>query len=194
MRKTLTLAAATAALLWTGSVLAQVVDPGVTGPVRRAVGAAANAAGASGVDNRIENREQHRDAVRAAEGNPQAAARVASEAVDRGMPVFVQKTQFSVWTGNPAMETFASALTYELEARPEIILAGVATDVCDDQAIRGFLERGYPVAVVRDAIHSLGSQPDDAILAGWEALGARTTTLAALEAEFVSPATSLGVR
>jgi len=114
---------------------------------------------------------------------PEAAARVASEAVDRGMPVFVQKTQFSVWTGNPAMETFTSALTYELEGRPEIILAGVATDVCDDQALRGFLERGYPVTVVRDAIHGLGTRPDEEMLAEWEALGARTITLAELEAE-----------
>jgi nicotinamidase-related amidase len=121
------------------------------------------------------------------------AARVASDAIEQGLPVFVQKTQFSVWTGNPAMDAFMNELTDRLQTPPEIILAGVASDVCDDQAIRGFLERGYPVAVVRDAIHSLGSQPDDAILAGWEALGARTTTLAALEAELVSPATSLGV-
>jgi len=110
-----------------------------------------------------------------------APARVASEAVESHLPVFVQKTQFSVWTGNPAMDAFTSALTQALGARPAIILAGVASDVCDDHAIRGFIERGYQVTVVRDAIHSLGSQSDEAILAGWEALGARTTTLAELE-------------
>ncbi|MBW8770613.1 MAG: hypothetical protein JF589_12705, partial [Gemmatimonadetes bacterium] len=31
---------------------------------------------------------------------PQTAAGVAAEAIERGVPVFVQKTQFSVWTGN----------------------------------------------------------------------------------------------
>ena len=97
--------------------------------------------------------------------------------------MFVQKTQFSVWTGNPAMDAFASALTDRLRARPEIILAGVATDVCDDQAIRGFLVRGYPVTVLRDAIHGLGSRPDEEIIAEWEVLGATTTTLAELETE-----------
>jgi len=126
---------------------------------------------------------------------PKIAARVAFEAIDFGLPVFVQKTQFSVWTGNPAMDAFVAELTEVLEAPPEIIIAGVASDVCADQAIRGFLERGYPVNVVRDAIHSLGSQPDEAILAGWEALGARTTTLAELEvAESVSPSIAMGVR
>jgi nicotinamidase-related amidase len=128
------------------------------------------------------------------DATPVIAARVATEAMEKGLSVFVQKTQFSVWTGNPAMDAFANELTDRLHARPEIILAGVASDVCDEQAIRGFLARGYPVTVVRDAIHSLGSQPDDAILAGWETLGARTTTLAALEAELPSPATTMGVR
>jgi nicotinamidase-related amidase len=116
------------------------------------------------------------------DATPEIAARVASEAIHSNLPVFVQKTQFSVWTGNPAMDEFTKELTVLLEARPEIILAGVASDVCDDQAIRGFLERGYSVTVVRDAIHSLGSQSDEAILASWEALGAKTTTLAELEA------------
>jgi nicotinamidase-related amidase len=123
---------------------------------------------------------------------PEIAARVAAEAIDKALPVFVQKTQFSVWTGNPVMDVFTSELTERLRARPEIILAGVASDVCDDQAIRGFLARGYAVSVVRDAIHSLGSQPDEEILAGWEALGARTTTLAELDAEeFMSTVTAL---
>ena len=125
---------------------------------------------------------------------PRTAARVAAEAIEKRLPVFVQKTQFSVWTGNPVMDAFTNELTNRLAARPEIILAGVASDVCDDQAIRGFLARGYPVTVVRDAIHSLGTQPDEVILAGWEVLGARTTTLAALEAELMSPAATLGVR
>ena len=113
---------------------------------------------------------------------PADAARVALEAIESSRPVFVQKTRFSVWTGNPAMDAFVNELTDRLGARPGIILAGVASDVCDDHAIRGFLERGYEVTVVRDAIHSLGSRPDEAILADWQALGARTTTVSELEA------------
>ena len=123
------------------------------------------------------------------------AVNVAFEAVDSGLPVFVQKTRFSVWTGNPAMEAFVTELENQLGARPEIVIAGVASDVCDDAAIRGFLERGYAVTVVRDAIHSLGSRSDEAILAEWGELGARTTTVAELEsADPVPPARALGAR
>jgi nicotinamidase-related amidase len=119
---------------------------------------------------------------------PLDAAKVAFQALDSGLPVFVQKTRFSVWTGNPAMDAFVTDLTDRLGARPEIILAGVATDVCSDRAIRGFLERGYAVTVVRDAIHGLGSRPDEVIVAGWEQLGARTATVAELEAGELAPA------
>jgi hypothetical protein len=49
-------------------------DPDVRGPARRAAGAAAEALGAPGVEDRIENREQRRD-LRNADENPNAAAR-----------------------------------------------------------------------------------------------------------------------
>jgi nicotinamidase/pyrazinamidase len=105
---------------------------------------------------------------------------VGERAARERRPVFVHKTQFSVWTGNAGMDELVRALSEGLGARPEFVLAGVASDVCDDAAVRGLRERGYAVTVVRDAIHSLGSKPDEAILADWEALGARTTTLAEL--------------
>lgn len=57
-----------------GFVFGQVADPGVTGPARRAISAAAGAAGAPGVGERIESREQRRDVMRS-DTNPNAAAR-----------------------------------------------------------------------------------------------------------------------
>lgn len=64
------------------AVSAPAVDPDVVGPARRAAAGAANAAGAPGVEQRIEQREAARDAVRAGQGNPNAAARNAARAAD----------------------------------------------------------------------------------------------------------------
>jgi hypothetical protein len=83
MRKSLSLAVAGTAVLATSSLLAQVVNPGVVGPARRAAAAAGNTAGAPGVEQRIENREQARDVVRAENGNPNAAARADARANDQ---------------------------------------------------------------------------------------------------------------
>jgi hypothetical protein len=61
------------ATLWSASgLLAQAVDPNVAGPARRAIG---GAAAAPGVQQRIERREERRDATRAAVGNVNAADR-----------------------------------------------------------------------------------------------------------------------
>jgi len=66
--------AAMAMILAAGSQIARAVDPDVAGPVRRGAAAVGNAAGAPGVENRIERREELRD-VRRADVNPNAAAR-----------------------------------------------------------------------------------------------------------------------
>ncbi|MEO6528416.1 MAG: isochorismatase family protein [Gemmatimonadaceae bacterium] len=104
------------------------------------------------------------------------AVAVAMNAVRDGLPVLVEKSRFSVWIGNRAMGAFVAALEAALGARPEIIACGVASDVCVAQGIDGFLERGYPVTVVRDAIYSL-SGDDDARLSGWATRGATITTV-----------------
>src|SRR5262245_55748170 len=49
-------------------------DPDIVGPARRAAGAAGEAVGAPGVENRIEARQQQRD-LRRADDNPNAAQR-----------------------------------------------------------------------------------------------------------------------
>ena len=83
MRMTLRLATLAAMILAASRVSAQVAtpDPDVRGPVRRAAGAAAEAVGAPGVEDRIENREQRRD-VRDADNNPHAAARAETRIAD----------------------------------------------------------------------------------------------------------------
>jgi nicotinamidase-related amidase len=86
------------------------------------------------------------------------------------------------------MGAFVTALKASLGTRPEIIACGVATDVCVAQGIDGFLERDYPVTVVRDAIYSLGGD-DDAWIARWTARGARITTVGELCGPADYPAT-----
>jgi nicotinamidase-related amidase len=109
------------------------------------------------------------------------AERMAAAAVRDRTPVLVEKSRFSVWTGNRAMPAFVASLERALGQQPEIIVCGVASDVCVAQAIDGFLERGFPVTVVRDAIHSL-SGDDEALLADWSARGVAVTTVDALAA------------
>lgn len=100
-----------------------------------------------------------------------------------GGTVMIQKREFSVFEGQARTERFLGKLTGELGAAPEIIVCGVATDVCVRLAVEGFLDRGYSVTVVRDAVWGLGLQSDDALFAAWTGRRARITTLAKLDAE-----------
>ena len=111
----------------------------------------------------------HRDA------SDDEARALAARAVRDREPVLVEKSRFSVWTGNRAMPAFVEALESSLGARPEIIVAGVATDVCVAQAIDGFLERGFHVTAVTEAMHSLGGD-DDALLRRWAERGVSVVT------------------
>src|SRR5438094_7882037 len=58
----------------------------------------------------------------------------------------------------------------------EIVVFGVATDVCDDAAIRGFLERGRRVRFVEDAARGLDESRVAACTAAWRERGVEFTT------------------
>ena len=62
----------------------------------------------------------------------------------------------------------------------EVLLFGVATDVCDDAAVRGLVARGRRVAFVEDASRGLDDARVAACLADWRRLGVRFTTSAAV--------------
>ena len=113
-----------------------------------------------------------------------AAARVAHLAVSQRRPVFVRKTRFNVFEGNPACETFVRSLGEALGARDgarplEFVVIGVARDVCMTQAVDGLQVRGYAVTAVRDATWGLGLEPEAETLARWAGRG-RVVTLAEL--------------
>jgi nicotinamidase-related amidase len=74
---------------------------------------------------------------------------------------------------NPNLEPLLEAL-----APDEVIVFGVATDVCNHAAIMGLRDRGYRVAFVEDASRGLSEERVEASLAEWRARGVRVTTTA----------------
>jgi nicotinamidase/pyrazinamidase len=96
------------------------------------------------------------------------ARRAVRRAREENRDLFLQKEEFSCFTGNPATET----LLEELDAQAFVVY-GVALDVCVKAAVEGMLERGQPVWVVEDATWGLGLEDSDTLLARWEERGAK---------------------
>jgi nicotinamidase/pyrazinamidase len=59
----------------------------------------------------------------------------------------------------------------------EIVLFGVATDICDDHAVRGLLERGRNVTFVAEAARGLDEARSEACVAAWCEGGVRVATV-----------------
>lgn len=86
--------------------------------------------------------------------------------------ILLLKKSFDVFT-NPNVEPLLAALDPD-----EIVVFGVATDVCDDAAIRGLVQRGRRVSFVEDAARGLSDERVAACTAAWRELGVRFTTAA----------------
>jgi nicotinamidase-related amidase len=84
--------------------------------------------------------------------------------------LLVLKKTYSAFS-NPNLEPVLASL-----APSEVIVFGVATDVCNDAAITGLLARGYDVAFVEDASRGLSEERVAAVLARWRESGVRFTT------------------
>ena len=105
-----------------------------------------------------------------------------------GGTVMIQKREFSVFDGQAQTGRFLERLARELGTAPELVVCGVATDVCVRYAVEGFLDRGHAVTVVRDAVWGLGLESDEALFAAWTARGARIASLAELDTASPAPA------
>jgi nicotinamidase/pyrazinamidase len=90
----------------------------------------------------------------------------------RGREFLLLKKHFDVFT-NPNTERLLRALD-----PAEVVLFGVATDVCDDAAIRGLLERGRRVRFVEDAARGLDQDRVASCTAQWRDAGVEFTTTA----------------
>jgi nicotinamidase/pyrazinamidase len=98
--------------------------------------------------------------------------------VEQKREILLLKKNFNVFT-NPNTEALVEALDPD-----EIVLFGVATDVCDDAAIRGFLLRGRKVTFVEDAARGLDEERVAACLKAWREAGVRFTTTDDVVASF----------
>lgn len=88
--------------------------------------------------------------------------------------ILLLKKNFNVFT-NPNTDPLLDALDPQ-----EIVVFGVATDVCDDAAIRGFLTRGRRVLFVEDAARGLDESRVATCTAAWREGGVEFTTVDAV--------------
>jgi nicotinamidase/pyrazinamidase len=98
--------------------------------------------------------------------------------VDGRRELLLLKKNFNVFT-NPNTDPLLDALDPD-----EIVVFGVATDVCDDAAIRGFLLRGRKVVFVEDAARGLDEERVAASTAAWREGGVEFTTAAEVAGRF----------
>jgi nicotinamidase/pyrazinamidase len=87
-----------------------------------------------------------------------------------GREFLLLKKSFDVFT-NPNTDRLLDRLDPD-----EILVFGVATDVCDDAAIRAFLERGRKVRFVEDAARGLDEGRVATCTAAWRQAGVEFTT------------------
>jgi nicotinamidase/pyrazinamidase len=85
--------------------------------------------------------------------------------------ILLLKKSFDVFT-NPNADPLLAALDPD-----EIVVFGVATDVCDDAAILGFLQRGRRVRFVEDAARGLDEARVAACTAVWRERGVEFATV-----------------
>lgn len=105
-----------------------------------------------------------------------SSADTAREAVraarSSGRDIFLQKEEFSCFTGN--LDATA-ALLDELDAST-LVVYGVALDVCVKAAVDGMIDRGERVVLVEDATWGLGLEPRAELLERWARAGVTLTT------------------
>jgi nicotinamidase-related amidase len=82
--------------------------------------------------------------------------------------IVIEKSRFDVFT-NPNTDTVLEAL-----APDSIVVYGVAQDVCDAHAIRGFLERGRArIVFVEDAARPIDAARGRDLVDKWRRRGVR---------------------
>jgi nicotinamidase/pyrazinamidase len=88
-----------------------------------------------------------------------------------GREFLLLKKNFDVFT-NPNTQWLLEYLSPD-----DVVVFGVATDVCDDAAIRGFLARGLKVRFVEDAARGLDEGRVTACTAAWREAGVQFTAV-----------------
>ncbi len=108
---------------------------------------------------------------------PLALTKVPEHWLEGRREFLLLKKHFDVFT-NPNADVLLDRLDPE-----EVVVFGVATDVCDDAAIRGLLARGRKVTFVPEASRGLDTDRTAACLDDWRARGVRFATVDQILAE-----------
>ncbi len=98
----------------------------------------------------------------------------------QGREFLLLKKSFDVFT-NPNTDRLLDVLDPD-----DVVVFGVATDVCDDAAIKGFLERGLRVQFVEDAARGLDEGRVASCTAAWREQGVEFTTAAEVVASLTN--------
>ena len=96
--------------------------------------------------------------------------------LEGGREVLIPKKQYDPFT-NPNAETMLDTLDPEA-----ILLFGVATDICDDAAVRALLRRGRRITFVGDASRGVDEARVAACTSAWREAGVRFATAEAAAA------------
>jgi nicotinamidase/pyrazinamidase len=89
----------------------------------------------------------------------------------RGREFLIHKKHFDVFT-NPNTELLLDHFKPD-----EVVLFGVATDICNDAAIKGLRKRGYDVTFVEDASCGIDDERSQACIVDWQGGGVRIATV-----------------
>ena len=113
-----------------------------------------------------------------AEGLTEKVVRVPNDAeaklpeeLSRYQQILLEKQTLNIFESR-----HADAIVQRLGSHAEFVVFGVVTEYCVNFAVKGLLERGRRVAVVRDAIETLKGEDGRKTMAELEQLGARLTT------------------
>lgn len=104
--------------------------------------------------------------------NSEYSDKFINETISRLREVIVTKDKFDVFSGSPHTEKITDAL--KEQGYTNVVVYGVATNVCVNCAVIGLLERGFNVTVVEDAIKELPNIPSP--INDWVKRGAILTT------------------
>lgn len=100
--------------------------------------------------------------------------------LNREEEIYIEKQQFNVFTGN---RNAARVFDVLLRGKTDVVIYGVVTEVCVDQAITGLKDRQVRLHVPVDAIAALREEKAKDTLAKWQHWGVRLTTVAEIVTE-----------
>jgi nicotinamidase/pyrazinamidase len=101
------------------------------------------------------------------------------ELLRRPGEIYLEKQRFDVFTGN---RNAARVFDVLLQGKEDVVVYGVVTEVCVDQAITGLKDRPVRIHVVVDAIAALNAERGQETLEKWKRWGVQLTTVAEIMA------------